>query len=230
MDWYSFFILGKGPGGYFTLVFVQHLLLTPLIIYFYTKVALSTSKQHAFLLILFAVSILIEFACVQLHMPYKVYRLFYGRYLFASTLGCYIVLHGFNRTSLFALSGISVIYITYTTHLNGDLTYFFNSNWQPQNAPAYFYTCLVIFFLWIFFSNYLNRFDHFRFLGKATYHILLIQTIWFINIKNLFNFDFFPLNATINLVACISGGFLFYLTTRGIDNCLHRPRAFKKTP
>lgn len=200
---------GLGPGGYFTPLFIQHLILFPTIIWLKNK--FSSYNQFTMLAGFFLVSVFLEWMCIILNIPEWLYRLLYLRYLFAAVIGTYIVSHGFSKKVFLLITPISVIYIICVSYLNYNLPIIYSA-WNFQHAPAYFYTALLVFCLWRIYPLFRGIENYFLPIGKASYHIFLFQMIWFWKfarfLRKLVTNDLLYL--TLNIFICLLVGYAFY--------------------
>ena len=86
---FSFFSGGIGPGGYFTPLYLQHLLFFPIILWIRNR--LTSHSQYVILMGFFLVSVFFEWLCIIIDMPGWLYRLLYVRYFFAAVIGSHII-------------------------------------------------------------------------------------------------------------------------------------------
>ncbi|MDD5712194.1 MAG: hypothetical protein PHY31_05465 [Smithellaceae bacterium] len=100
---------GLGPGSFFTPVFIQHLLIFPLIMWAVCK--LDRYDQFIAIIIFFCISLFAEWICLALHMPEWLYRLVYVRYIFAVVIGIYLVRKA--PTSMIAIWAALILSVSY---------------------------------------------------------------------------------------------------------------------
>ncbi len=206
---YTYFTGGLGPGSYFTPLFIQHILIFPVIIWFKDK--FNSYNQKIILTAFLVVSIILELMCIKLDVPAWFYRLLYVRYLFAAILGSYMLSHKFSKKLILALMPLSIFYIICASYLKIDFSLIYPA-WFFQHTPAYFYTASLIYFLlWLYpFSKQVGNLC--LKIGKASYHIFLFQMLWFwllagIVKKNVGNNIFYLI---LNILICIFFGYFFY--------------------
>lgn len=217
IDIYFFFcnlILGGfGPGSYYPIIMFQFLCIIPVIY------IISYKKLDYSIPIFFAISIIFEIFTYLSGMEEWLYRLLIGRYVFAIALGVYLALNQ-NKMDKKLLYGGSILSIVYMyTSVYFDYHMFGHNYWLPHQAPAYFYSAL----LFVTGINLLTEkaglvLTAVAELGKASWHIFLIQMLYFWTQKGFTTF-FFPkgLNADsiiavlFNLAICLIFGYLFYL-------------------
>ena len=175
---YSFFAGGLGPGSYFTPVFIQHLMIFPLILWL--KKYLQAYNQYISVIVFFLVSLLLEWLCIVFAVPEWLYRLLYVRYLFAAFLGSCLVSPGFKKGMALVLAILSGLYIACLSYRGTSSPAMISyPSWGFQHAPAYFYTVFLVCCLWHLYY-FCRRLDVvIMFVGKATYHIFLLQMVWF---------------------------------------------------
>ncbi len=206
---YTFFAGGIGPGSYFTPVYIQHLMIFPMILWLKNK--FQTLNRYAFVLFFLLLSLSLEWLCLVFSVPEWLYRLLYVRYLFAAFLGSYLLSPGFTKSMALLLTAVSLVYIVCLSYgaFNPAMMY---PSWGFQHAPAYFYTVFLVVCLWHLYPLF-QRFDFaIMFIGKATYHIFLLQMVWFKMIAHTVQ-GFVPDNVVylaINIAVCLLLGCLFF--------------------
>ena len=104
---FSYFSGGFGPGSYFIPIFVQHLLLYPLIFRWLRR--FRDKQSLLLLLVFFGAALLLEYLCVAANLPEKVYRLLYVRYFFAVAVGSLLVSRSFSRPLFRLLAFLSIL-------------------------------------------------------------------------------------------------------------------------
>jgi peptidoglycan/LPS O-acetylase OafA/YrhL len=213
----SYFLGGMGPGSYFTPIYVQHLIFFPVIL----LIVIKCDKINPYLtLALFCVlALMVEFACVVLNVPESLYRLLYVRYFFATVLGAYLVRHNFKFNQIAVMALLSVIYIGITSYVEYSPGIIYPA-WGFQHAPAYFFTIFVVILLWKVFPYITYIGTLLTKIGKASYHIFLIQMVYFWAfsqfVRNIFQNNCIFL--FVNLFACLAIGYLFFcLQQRGVE-------------
>lgn len=173
---YTFFAGGMGPGSYFTPIFIQHLLVFPLILWLKNKLCMY--NRYVNVISFFLTALLLEWLCIVLSVPEWLYRLLYVRYLFAAFLGSYMVTPGLKGGTALFLTVLGIIYIACLSYGACSLAIIYPS-WGFQHAPAYFYTIFLVICLWHIYP-FLQWLDGIiMIIGKASYHIFLLQMVWF---------------------------------------------------
>lgn len=210
---------GFGPGSYYPVIMFQFLFVIPIIY------IVSYKKLNYSILFFLAVGVLFEFSTTLSGLNEGVYRLLIGRYIFAIALGSYLALNQnkMNKMLLYGGSILSIIYMYSSVYL--DYPIFGHIDWLPQQAPAYFYTA----FLFIVGMNFLQKKAGFIFttiveIGRASWHIFLIQMLYFWAIlpgvisPSLGLQQDSSYSIIINITACVTVGYMFYTVENIIYN------------
>ncbi len=202
-----YFVGGIGPGSYFTPIFVQHLLLFPIIMWLFDTFS---DHRNLILFLIFAFSIFTEWLCIQANIPNPLYRLLYVRYIFAVAIGVFMAKYGLQLPVLF-LSLFAAVYIAMVSYLNINIDVIYPS-WRFQHAPAYFYTALIIIVLWKIYPFFKRVGMSLNYIGRASYHIFLFQMLYFwvlsCRLLDIVHNPFIWL--IMNIFICISMGCLFF--------------------
>jgi len=154
----------EGPGNYFLTLTIQFVLILPLIRYGWRKSPIGS------VLLALILSAGFEIVAYSTQMSEYGYSSSVLRYAFAIALGFWIA----DGRSTLPLLPLSLLYLT--AHARGFLVPFFVPTWQPQNLLAFGYAaCIVELTVRTIRTNVpvLSR------LGRASYHILLFQMLWF---------------------------------------------------
>jgi hypothetical protein len=209
----SYFSGGIGPGSYFTPLFIQHLILFPIILWIKNK--FYSHNHYLILVYFFLFSIFLEWLCIVISVPIWLYRILYIRYIFAAVMGSYIVSHGFKASIILLFASLSFVYIGCVSYFNFKVPFIYPS-WIFQHAPAYFYTTFLVLFLWWIFP-FLKRYKFILIpLGRASYHIFLIQMVWFWKLDHYIreiignNIIYNIVYLMVSLLICLSFGNLFF--------------------
>lgn len=199
---YSYFTGGEGTGGYFILIMVQAVFLSPILF----KVINSYDKLG--LLAIFVINVLLESASVG--VAPENYRLMITRYIFAIALGIYLAKNKdkIKISRWVPLAFVSLLYI-YAVEYN-DQHFLIEHLWTSQHFPVYFWTFLIVYFVMkVPFKNehpLINR------IGESSYFIFLIQKVYFIYIWWLLPGIGYKTNTVLSLIVCTVVGIgLFYL-------------------
>lgn len=204
-----FFAGGRGKHGtYYFPVILQVTFLLPLIYH--------TVKKHKWgIWLVFVVNLAFEVFKTPLGITSQLWRVFAVRYLFLLAMGCYIYIYREKlgskyKWAIFFALGIAYVYtINYTPYLKS----IFNS-WNRTAMPSVFYIAPVFLLLITKFEN--ARCRLLEELGKASYHILLMQIIYFNYFaplvwtapKSIIPNDY--VGMAVSLVVCLGFGYGYY--------------------
>ena len=221
-----------GPGNYFISLVLQFIIIFPFIYIIYLK------KPRLMLFLSFSISLIFEviMANTMILQVSELYNACILRYIFAITLGLWAAdsfnpeeFKKFFHNKLFITGvAISIAYIIASSFLSFKFPSFIftPSNWGSQNVFSFFYPLLLIIvgirFLPSKSENKIVRF--FVLIGKASYHIFLLQIIYFgggftfasvlggIVLFKTINIYFLGiLTILMNLVICLGFGLVFFL-------------------
>lgn len=201
-------------GGYYIPIMIQAIFVTPLLYAFIQK---NRTKNG---LILLVSMFILDWVVMLFEVSSGIYRILIVRYLFAIVLGIWFALieRPLNKKVLGFLASMSFIYITVVYYFGIETP--LEQYWQVQHAPAYFWTLFIVALVLKVkplksgnvFNNTMIK------LGQNSYHIFLVQMIYFW-IIGLFNFSLSPILAVVvNLIICLIGGLWF----KKIDDHLFR--------
>lgn len=203
----SYFSGGIGPGSYFTPIFIQHLLCFPFILWLFDSFS---DHRNIIIFLIFALSIIAEWSCINGNVSDSLYRLLYVRYIFAVAIGVFVAKYGL-QSSFFFLSLFSIAYIAMVSYFKMNIK-FINSSWGFQHAPAYFYTALIIIFLWNLYPYFKRLGISLSYIGRSSYHIFLFQMFYFwilsTRLLGIVHNKFVWL--ILNIFICISIGCLYF--------------------
>lgn len=212
----SLLLGGAGPGSYFVPLMIQCVLILPLIYYIGIK-----STADKLLIYMFIVSMLFELVCYIIKIDPYIYRYLFPRYLFAVSLGVWFVL-SVKKNYLLLICG-TIASFAYILGVNYyDFSILNEPLWTSQHAPSYFWTLFLIIIGIKFLPSYTNFiWNVISIVGKASYHIFLIQMLYFW-LKCYRYFLEFPLSIYLltNISICILVGIVFYLTEDRIRKTL----------
>ncbi|MGB9979489.1 acyltransferase family protein [Methanobacterium sp.] len=214
----------SGPGNYFISILLQFVLLFPILYKLY--------KYNPKYLLIAAFILNFAFEILAFQIPALGnnsywYRACILRYLFLITLGMWLVDNFepshlksmIKRKSLLIGLVVSISYIISVSIFSLKFPYF-QSSWQPQTVLSFFYP-LVLCALGIkYLPSVPNRiWNSFKLVGRASYHIFLIQMLFFVSGLQLIIFDLSLQNtpntkilvvSTVNVLILIGLGLLFY--------------------
>lgn len=215
-----------GPGNYFFTIMLELIFIFPLLFLFYSN------KPKYFLVVCFVINIVFE-----LISPYLLSNRIYLynasvlRFLFAIALGMWISkdYRLLSTTSIPVLIGsvFSIVYLLLNIFGNYPIPYFLSEQ-HTQNIFSFFYPALLVlvglkYLPCTVSANSLN--DFIVTIGKASYHIFLVQMFYFSVLNSPFGPGFFKyftfgldstnalvpaINLLLNEAICIMLGLLFY--------------------
>lgn len=209
---------GIGPGSYFIPVLIQHLLFFPMVYYLYEK----TKYKEIVLFSLGLLAIFLEMFCSYFDISSTLYRLLFFRYIFAIGLGVYIFYKHKNKKIFpnfikVLLLFISLSYITIVNY-KGYYFPFDYPSWRSQHTLSYFYPACLLWLgisnLFIFGNSLLG--GVLVIVGRASYHIFLLQMMWFVGGGSFFIVQNSIARLGINLFIPILLGVLFYKLEIGL--------------
>lgn len=191
-----------GFGGYFIPVALQARLVLPLIYRFLKK-----TNGWGGIVVLFAISFLADRA--GLYLGEELSRLFIGRYLFAIALGVYLF---FNQKKLtlkkiapFAI--LSVLYVFLADYIG--LDFLPKTGWESQHTPAYFWTLLLVIG-GLRLAKILKGQKLFANIGKASYHIFLVQHLYFYLESTFYRNPSELTHIAVAVPICVIAGILYH--------------------
>jgi hypothetical protein len=207
------------PGSFYTSLIIQIILISPIIFYCYQK------KPNLTLVGLFAIDL--SFELIAPVLPYWVYYISSLRYLAAFAIGIFLSkIFIKNTTRFYRTRSFLVICILgiassiYMLLFMRQLTPLFRAEWETQNLLSFFYPSLlvtIILLVYPFFAKFPNIQDRLNIIGKASYHIFLIQLIYFgIGGNQVFLLTTATLpvmgivSITANLIITFALGLIFY--------------------
>ena len=213
----------SGPGNYFISLVLQFIFIFPLLYYIY-------KRNPVFLLVS---AFILSFVCelVANHISIfennsYIYRAFILRYIFVIVLGIYAIdnlnTHNLNsiiKNKVFMIGlGVSVVYMVLVSFVGWNIS-FFQSSWQPGIFISFFYTLFLCAILIRYLPSISTKiWDKIALIGKASYHIYLIQILFFgigLSIISLF-IKSFVIILIWNIVLILCLGILFYLLEKRI--------------
>lgn len=170
---------GAGAGSYYIWIYLQFVLLLPLIAVFMKRL-----NFWGNLLLIGVLSELLEIFCCGIHISEWLYRLLFFRYFLLIFIGYYIV----KKQIKFNLPIIFVTLVCATAILvfqYGDVNFepfFFKSDWKSQHWVTYGYDLFVIYVLTMVFrkteKSWTNKLM--QLFGRYSYEIFLWQMIYFL--------------------------------------------------
>ncbi|MCZ3367496.1 MULTISPECIES: acyltransferase family protein [Methanobacterium] len=237
----------SGPGNYFVSILIQFVLIFPILYKLYNY------NSKYLLIISFILTFAFEVLANQILIDNSyLYKACIFRYLFLITLGMWLVdnfepadlkLFIMKRTVLTGLIA-SIAYMVGVSALSWSFPYF-PSSWQPQTVFSFFYPLIlcVIGIKYLPSTSKGHIMNILSLIGKASYHIFLIQIVFFgaglsltvvLSNYSLYNDTFyygvFALIGNITIVLII--GLLFFFIESKIEafifSLIKQVKSFKK--
>lgn len=203
---------GKGQGSYYFPILIQFVFLFPVIFFVIKK------YDQKGLLYCLAANAVFEVMKTAYGMNGTEYRLLILRYLFIAAAGCYAVVGRTGqdkRTRWFSgisiVVGLAFIYLfSYTGYEPKIILY-----WKSTS----FLTCLFIApILGWMVSNVSWSFRPLQVIGKASFHIFLVQMIYYNFADRMYALILDPIYGLIfNIVNCVAAGTVFYFVERPLS-------------
>lgn len=189
-----------GPGGYYTIIYLQLLVLFPFLFWFYHMAPKAAILGGA------VISVLLEVLCNHF-VSDEVYRLLFVRYLPFALGGIILFDKHYNVKKIQLYSIISLLFIYLLTY-TGYTPHIFR-RWSSSTLPTVPYALLLT----LLFITYMPKMGYFldRLLseiGKSTYYIFLVQMLWFAIGFGSFTSDL-KTAIPVNLIICLSSGIAF---------------------
>jgi peptidoglycan/LPS O-acetylase OafA/YrhL len=200
---------GYGPGSYFVWIYLQHLIIFPLIIFLDDK--LNNYNFWFRALCWITISLTVDYACVAMSMPSWLFRLFYGRYILAAVIGRWLLCYKVNKVYIYLFGLIGIIYITAVSYF-GWRPLIVYPTWIRYHTLSYAYTAVVFLLIW-YSPALINRITSpFLVLGKASYHIFLVQMFYFWIFSSRINkaLGHWALSTTVALIFCCGLGLVCF--------------------
>jgi peptidoglycan/LPS O-acetylase OafA/YrhL len=208
--------------SWFMILILQHIVIVPALY------LLALRSPDTMLVASFGVSIALEILFRSFGVPPALFIFTYVRYLFAGALGVWLFMAP-RRKWTWILPGavLSVLYITAVAYFGAALPFLYPEDWF-FHAPEFFWP-LVIVIAGLAWSApaLLKAPSHvIEELGKASWHIFLVQMVYFIIVfgpltaavngipgsqaENPATGPAFLLVLVLNLAICLATGYLFY--------------------
>ena len=212
VDWIFNFLSGaSGQGHYFVPLIIQFIFLTP---FFYYLALRSPNQMLVFALIL---DLGLEYISAVSGLPSWLYSVLCIRFIFICGLGVWLAFQERVMTRWILLGGLlSALYIFAVCYLNFQF-WFFSVDPTFFHAFAFFWTLVIVVLGFQYLpsdpSNSIVRI--LTELGKASWHIFLVQMTFFFVFENLliylggFASSIFILTA-VSLIPCLLIGYGFY--------------------
>jgi len=229
--WLIGFLPVTGPGNYFVSIMLQHIIIIPMIYHLFLKF------PKSIIIILFSLDIFF-----QLIAPYitilETYPYLYSacilRYFSAIALGLYISKSSIKLIDIEYKSVnwlsigfiISALYLFMARFETQPFPLFLDS-WGSQNIISFFYPLFLVIFMYKFFPKKAESYflKLLAMIGKASYHIFLVQIIFFgfgFSLVKFVSYDNLLISAPIvvflNVALNLFLGFCFYSSNINIES------------
>lgn len=216
---YYFLSGGWGRGNYYITILIQLLILFPIIHYYFKKFPLPCS------IIIVSIQLLFEVLTSVIPIPAGVYRLCIARYLICILFGIILYYYGnkINWKLILVSFLIGLVFLIGKFSLDWSMPVF--NNWSWSALPAAFYDfALAVILLYLFrkletkknkiTQKFVSLLSH---IGEASYHIYLVQMIWFgffIGISYKYVNNLLPcaivITIVVSVIFCCMLGVLYY--------------------
>ncbi len=205
---------GLGPGSYYYPVMVQIILLFPLI-YIWIK-----KYQVKGIIIVFLAQFLFEIICYLTNIKAEVYRILCFRYIFLISLGCYLSVKNdkIKPNILILMEIVGISYINILICSNSAQIYAPFTHWASTSLLTAFYIFPI--FAYTFYNHNQDISNGFlkviSDIGRASWHIFLVQMIYFCIIPYSFKYSLkimLPISLLVNTIL----GWLFYKIEKQIQ-------------
>lgn len=200
----SFIIGGRGPGGYFVVLMIQAILLFPLLYHL-----LERYHPGVMLVVIFIGNKVLEIASAGMHPD--LYRLLIIRHIIAIALGIYLAKRE-EKISIIRWVPLAIISLIYIASVDyGGVHFTIEHMWDSQHPTAYFWTFMLVY-------GGLNlpfkEVSIITLIGKSSYHIFLVQKIYFMFRNQLFENIPFGVDTIISIVISVTLGIAFYYVSK----------------
>lgn len=232
----------SGPGNYFISIAFQFVFVFPLLYYLYKK------NPNLILILSFVLSFVFEMVANQIPVLENnsyLYKACILRYFFIIALGIWAA-DNFDINNLrtilkrkFIIIGliVSVVYMITVSVFNWNLTYF-QPAWQPQTVLSFFYPLVICLVGLRYLPSSAGKISSLMgFIGKASYHIFLVQILFFgagismapiigkLGLQHIYNLYLLGIMALIgNILILVMLGSLFFI----LENKIRKRRKCDK--
>lgn len=199
----NFIVGGIGKyGTYYYPVLIQLVFIVPLLYYL-------VKKWHYGIVVCFLLNLAYEIGKHAIDLSRADYRLLAFRYMFAIAVGCYLCVYPQKRTKwkwivMFFIGAFYIWLISYTDYK----PVLFN-RWYTTSMMTVFYIAPI----YILGQNLLKnmRCRWIEELGKASYHIFLVQIIYYNYVSPHLNLEIRMLKMLLGVVLSLGFGYGYYL-------------------
>lgn len=197
-----------GPGDYFVSDLIQLIIVAPVVYYCMKK------SPQKFLVFFLFMNLLFELVAPTFPLYDMMYRRCIFRYLGLIALGFYISddflknmyidLKEKKYRWMIPLSAFSFLYLIY---FNANSFYLFRPEWITQNILSFFYPVLLVILILNYYTKISRKIGKkiitpFLLLGRASYHIFVVQIFYFVYISPSIIQNLQPYNLPFIWSAC----------------------------
>lgn len=202
---------GLGPGSYYYPIMLQFIFLFPIIYFIIRKYQ---SKGLVLCGIMNGLYEILRWGC---DMDASTYRLHIFRYLLVIAAGCYIADESAKikvRENILCMF-VGIIYLVLVCYMG--YKPFFIQYWRRTSFVACLYIIPVIMYL---IKNCTIRCKFLEMLGKASFHIYLVQMVYYRFCSNMVytNVERREMELLINIVISVTIGLFFYFVESQLTN------------
>lgn len=210
----NFFTGKKTVGGYYFCIMLQLIVLFPIFHYIYKK----SKKKFLFGTILISVLFEVIIYYLQSDAVYEFYVLCSIRYWFIFAVGmCFKEILNKNIKSNYWLWICGIAYLIVSKYL--DYPIFYIAYWRHSAYPIVLYIVPILKFASSRMGEGTKIETKIAYVGKASWHIMVTQMIWFVVVWNRFTSPF--IETMVSLVICICVGLMYYQGETYIRRMLH---------
>ncbi len=213
------FVLGGfiAPGNYYIPILLQLIIVFPFVYLMYSK-----WKKYSFAAVA-VLQLAYEFIINYFDIPQNITRYSAVRYLFFLLCGIWLF-NNYKRKPDKTLCIFSALlgmgWIIAISYFDFEPQYLF-ATWSTTALPVAFWLMPIIWICFYKFTNCQSNCLSFIYkIGEASYHIYLIQMVYFLFVGNKFENDI--LNTVLALAVCLTLGYLFYFAESKINSYLHK--------
>ncbi len=210
----AFLAGGLGPGSYYYPLMMQFIFVYPLIYFVIRK------YQVKGVVIWGCINALFELLKWAYLMSAETYRLLLFRYLLLIAVGCYVANDNFivTKRASITVTIIGVFFIYCCSYLQ--YTFPIITYWTCTSFIACFYIIPLSMFSIEKLKNI--RFKLIEIIGKASYHIFLVQMVWYYLAYERIDCWNIYWALVINLVMCVGVGIIFYWIETPINELINK--------
>ena len=205
---------GRGQGAYYYPLMMQIIFVLPVI-----GIVVTRHEEKGLLLCLIA-NIVYEVLHVAYNVPVESYRLLVFRYIFVLAAGCYISLG--KKTHLPILIGMfccGFLFLCAYMYMGYKPKYLIH--WTGTSFLASMYIVPVA---WLFIRKCKLRLMPIEFLGKASYHIFVMQMLYYYTVAaHVYqNVQSRKAQLIISMGSCVCAGILLYYVETPLSRALQK--------